>query len=46
MKNGRLYDANTLDEVYPRARPLPRQLWMEPEPARTPLTVTNGTKQD
>lgn len=23
MKNGRLYDGNTLDEVWPRQRPLP-----------------------
>jgi Tol biopolymer transport system component len=28
MKNGRLYDATTLDEVYPRQRPLPRQ-WFQ-----------------
>ncbi len=27
MKNGRLYDGETLDEVYPRARPLPPQWW-------------------
>ena len=27
MVNGRLYDANTLDEVYPRKRPLTRQPW-------------------
>ncbi|MGH1561052.1 hypothetical protein ACRAWD_31730 [Caulobacter segnis] len=25
MKNGRLYDAATLDEVWPVQRPLPRQ---------------------
>jgi hypothetical protein len=25
MKDGRLYDANTLDEVWPRKRPLPAQ---------------------
>jgi len=29
MKNGRLYDGNTLDEVWPTARPLPRQWWMD-----------------
>ncbi len=29
MKNGRLYDGNTLDEVYPRARPLPKQWWWD-----------------
>lgn len=27
MKNGRLYDGDTLDEVYPRQRPLPNPLW-------------------
>jgi hypothetical protein len=27
MKNGRLYDANTLDEQWPRQRSLPRQYW-------------------
>ncbi len=37
MKNGRLYDANTLDEVWPTARPLPLQWWwtLEP-PAKNP----------
>jgi Tol biopolymer transport system component len=29
MKNGRLYDGNTLDEVYPRTRPLPRYPWQD-----------------
>lgn len=29
MKNGRLYDGETLDEVYPRQRPLPRQWWWD-----------------
>ncbi len=28
MKNGRIYDAATLDEVWPRARPLPQQ-WFQ-----------------
>lgn len=27
MKNGRLYDGDTLDEVYPRVRPLDAQWW-------------------
>jgi hypothetical protein len=27
MKNGRLYDGKTLDEVYPRSRPLPTMWW-------------------
>jgi Tol biopolymer transport system component len=29
MKNGRLYDANTLDEVWPRQRPLGSQPWQD-----------------
>jgi Tol biopolymer transport system component len=29
MKNGRLYDGETLDEIYPRARPLNRQWWWD-----------------
>jgi hypothetical protein len=32
MKNGRLYEAATLDEVWPRQRKLPTtQWWMAPE---------------
>ena len=35
MKNGRLYDGNTLDEVWPRVRPLaPQWWWKEDPPAR------------
>ncbi len=30
MKNGRLYDGNTLDEIWPEHRPLP-QLWFQQE---------------
>ena len=30
MKNGRLYDANTLDEIWPRRRAFPRQ-WFDDE---------------
>ena len=32
MKNGRLYDGNTLDEVWPRVRPLPTQRWWREDP--------------
>jgi imidazolonepropionase-like amidohydrolase len=28
MKNGRLYDGNTLDETFPRKRALPAQPWV------------------
>ena len=33
MKNGRLYDANTLDEVYPRVRKAPLQAWQSGAPS-------------
>jgi Tol biopolymer transport system component len=32
MQNGRLYDGNTLDELWPRQRPLPPQPWRHEEP--------------
>lgn len=32
MKNGRLYDGNTLDEVWPRQKPLPPQWWWKEDP--------------
>jgi cytosine/adenosine deaminase-related metal-dependent hydrolase len=39
MKNGRLYEAATLNEVWPRTKPLPTQWWWRVEPtppARAP----------
>jgi len=33
MKNGRLYDARTLDELWPRRRPLPPLWFWEDGPA-------------
>ena len=33
MKNGRLYDGNTLAEVYPRARPATDEQWRHTAPA-------------
>ena len=32
MKNGRLYDADTLDETWPRERPLGKPVWLGDEP--------------
>ena len=32
MKNGRLYDAETLDETWPRERPLGNPVWLGDEP--------------
>jgi imidazolonepropionase-like amidohydrolase len=37
MKNGRLYDGNTLAEVYPRQKPLAEGWWMD--------AVSNGNRQ-
>jgi hypothetical protein len=28
MKNGRVYEGNTLNEIWPRQRALPKQWWM------------------
>jgi imidazolonepropionase-like amidohydrolase/Tol biopolymer transport system component len=36
MKNGRLYDATTLNETYPRQKPLDPQWWWKLEPPATP----------
>jgi len=33
VKNGRMYDASTLDEVYPRQKKLPPQFWMATGPS-------------
>jgi hypothetical protein len=41
MKNGRLYDGNTLSEVWPRQRGLGKPWWMAGEPAR----VTPGSTE-
>ena len=36
MLNGRLYDGDTLDETYPRERPLPPLWWWDEEPDGVP----------
>lgn len=36
MKNGRLYDANTLDEVYPREKKAPKFWWHQEKPNNLP----------
>jgi Tol biopolymer transport system component/predicted amidohydrolase len=44
MKNGRLYDAATLDETYPRQRKLDAQWWWKLEPpAAPPARKRNGS---
>jgi len=39
MKNGRLYEGETLNEIYPRQRPLPKLWWWGTEPAKAAETV-------
>ena len=34
MKNGRLYDGDTLDKVYPERKPLPPLWWWDDDPPR------------
>ena len=36
MKNGRVYDGDSLAEVWPRQRPLPKQWWMTNDAAPAP----------
>ena len=42
MKNGRVYEGNTLNEVWPRQRPMPKQWWMTHD-ALTPEAGAAGT---
>lgn len=35
MKNGRLYEGSTLDEIYPRERPAPQRWWGDEKPPGT-----------
>jgi len=42
MKNGRVYEGNTLNEVWPRQRAMPKQWWMTHD-AFTPESGSAGT---
>jgi hypothetical protein len=35
MKNGRLYDGNTLAEIWPRQKDVAKLWWQEPDPVST-----------
>ncbi len=41
MKNGRLYDGDSLDEVWPRQRPLPTLQWRNLGPERVTAGIRN-----
>jgi imidazolonepropionase-like amidohydrolase len=40
MKNGELYEADTLNMIWPQQRPLPKQFWWETEPKKPAPTST------
>jgi hypothetical protein len=42
MKNGRLYDGDTLDETWPRQRALPHYYWMDQPPTDVNAGVRGG----
>lgn len=46
MKNGELFDGDTLDQVWPEAKKLPRQYWWDLEPApRTDAPPRPGVRR-
>jgi imidazolonepropionase-like amidohydrolase len=40
MKNGELYEADTLNMIWPQQKPLPKQFWWETEPKSPPRPPT------
>ena len=42
MKNGELYEGDTLNMVWPQAKPLPKQFWWDTEPKAPPSPVTSS----
>jgi cytosine/adenosine deaminase-related metal-dependent hydrolase len=42
MKNGRLYEADTLTEIWPRQRPLPEMWWWRVEPDESVPSTRDG----
>jgi hypothetical protein len=40
MKNGELFEAATLDQIWPVKKPLPKQFWWDDVP--TPAATTHG----
>jgi hypothetical protein len=45
MKNGRMYESNTLNEVYPRQKPLTTQWWLVADAGAT-SPVSGGHPDD
>jgi len=40
MKNGEIYEAATLDQIWPEKKPLPKQFWWDDVP--TPAPTAQG----
>ncbi len=38
MKNGELYEGDTLNMVWPQTKPLPKQFWWDTEPSRSQIS--------
>jgi Tol biopolymer transport system component/imidazolonepropionase-like amidohydrolase len=44
MKNGELYEGDTLNMVWPQQKPLPKQFWWGTEPTSTPARPTGSSQ--
>ncbi len=45
MKNGEIYDGETLNMIWPEERKLPKQFWWDTEPKMPPAKTTSVTSQ-
>jgi Tol biopolymer transport system component/imidazolonepropionase-like amidohydrolase len=43
MKNGELFEGDTLNQVWPQAKPLPKMYWWDTDPLAPPRRQTNGS---
>jgi imidazolonepropionase-like amidohydrolase len=44
MKNGELYEGDTLNMVWPQQKPLPKQFWWGTEPTNSPARPTESSR--
>jgi hypothetical protein len=45
MKNGELFEGDTLNQVWPGTRPLPKMYWMDTDPPRRVAAPRQTTTQ-
>jgi cytosine/adenosine deaminase-related metal-dependent hydrolase len=43
MKNGELYEGDTLNQLWPQEKKLPKQFWWDTEPKATKPVVTSSS---